>query len=184
MEESGEGQQEERQRDSLGRFIGERTNVEDVPRLPTFPARWVLEDPRGRPYLVSWEPRGVLSGHGLKMEKIHREDAVRVTTETGATRELTLEWRAMPRGSGRALFYRCPGCDQPRRCLYRLPVDGFVGSLLLRCQRCAKLTFECQGQYVNAVGRLFRDCLRADGDKLPRDRWDPRAFSDPRLAPE
>ncbi len=42
-------------RDADGRFSGPRVNVEQVPRLPTFPARWVLEDPRKRPYLVFWE---------------------------------------------------------------------------------------------------------------------------------
>jgi hypothetical protein len=37
-----------------GRFAGVRYDVESIPRLPTFPARWALEDPRGRPYLVFW----------------------------------------------------------------------------------------------------------------------------------
>jgi hypothetical protein len=31
-----------------------RVNVESVPRLPTFPARWVLNDPRGRAYFTFW----------------------------------------------------------------------------------------------------------------------------------
>jgi len=29
-----------------------------VPRLPTFPARWALEDPRRRSYFVFWTDRG------------------------------------------------------------------------------------------------------------------------------
>jgi len=45
----------ERGHDSDGRFAGSnRVNVEDVPRLPTFPAAWTLSDPRGRPYFVFW----------------------------------------------------------------------------------------------------------------------------------
>ena len=39
---------------SDGRFSGIRVNVESVPRLPTFPARWVLGDPRQRAYFVFW----------------------------------------------------------------------------------------------------------------------------------
>lgn len=37
-----------------GRFAGARLDVESVPRLPTFPVRWTLEDPRGRPSFVFW----------------------------------------------------------------------------------------------------------------------------------
>lgn len=48
--------------DSDGRFAGSnRVNVEDVPRLPTFPAAWTLSDPRGRPYFVSF-PGGLTRG--------------------------------------------------------------------------------------------------------------------------
>jgi len=47
--------------DSDGRFAGSnRVNVEDVPRLPTFPAAWTLSDPRGRPYFVSVPGGGLL----------------------------------------------------------------------------------------------------------------------------
>src|SRR5438132_13103142 len=102
-------------RDELGRFTGARINVEDIPRLPTFAARWALEDARGRPYIVVWEPRGFLAGHALRMEPTDRSNTVRVISETGGTTELELEWRAMPRGTGHVLFYRCPGCKQPRR---------------------------------------------------------------------
>ena len=35
-----------------------RVNVDRVPRLPTFPARWVLEDPRSRSYFVFWSDPG------------------------------------------------------------------------------------------------------------------------------
>ena len=61
-------------------------------------------------------------------------------------------------------------------------VGDFFGSLHLRCQRCAALRFECQGEYRNSMARLFADCFREDGDKVPRLRRDPCAFSDPRLA--
>ena len=56
-----------RKRDTAGRFAGPRANVEQVPRLPTFPARWVLEDPRRRPYLVFWTSNDGENRWGLKM---------------------------------------------------------------------------------------------------------------------
>ena len=37
-----------RPRSRDGRFMGPRANVEGVPRLPSFPASWALEDPRQR----------------------------------------------------------------------------------------------------------------------------------------
>ena len=37
---------------------GVRVNVDQVPRLLTFPARWVLEDPRSRSYFVFWSDPG------------------------------------------------------------------------------------------------------------------------------
>jgi hypothetical protein len=36
-------------RGSDQRFEGFRVNVESGPRLPVFPAKWALEDPRRRP---------------------------------------------------------------------------------------------------------------------------------------
>jgi len=44
----------QRRRDPDGRFAGARRNVEGVPRLPTFPLRWVLDDRRRCPYFVFW----------------------------------------------------------------------------------------------------------------------------------
>ena len=48
-------------REEDGRFSGARFNVEEIPRLPTFPARWALEDPRRVPYLVFWTTEGAHS---------------------------------------------------------------------------------------------------------------------------
>lgn len=43
-----------RVRASDGSFSGIRVNVESVLRLPTFPARWVLVDPRQRASFMFW----------------------------------------------------------------------------------------------------------------------------------
>jgi hypothetical protein len=100
-----------RARDGDGRFSGPRVNVEQVPRLPTFPARWVLEDPRQRPYLVFWvaEDDGALR-YALKMAPTGRPDSIMVTFDDGGTQRLTILRRPLPRGPGTALFYRCSWC--------------------------------------------------------------------------
>src|SRR5262245_13699252 len=55
-----------------------------IPRLPTFPARWVLEDPRRRPYLVFWVSDSGHLRYPLHMEQIGRAAAVRVTNRPDA----------------------------------------------------------------------------------------------------
>lgn len=165
---------EQASRDSDGRFSGIRVDVELVPRLPTFPARWALADPRRRPYFVFWtsEEDGDLR-YGLKMAPSEDGDAVLVTLENGETYRIPILRRPLPRGTGTALFYRCLWCRQPRRYLYRLSLSGttLVGYLGLRCQVCAGLRFASQG----------RDQGAAACGPLPRFPWDPRAVSDPRM---
>jgi hypothetical protein len=161
-------------RDSDGRLCGARVNVESVPRLPTFPARWVLADPRRRPYFVFWtsEEDGDLR-YGLKMAPTNVQDAVLVTLESGETHRILIVRRRLPRGTGMALFYRCPWCRKPRRHLYLLSRVGakLIDYLGLRCQVCAGLRFESQGRYQGADAWA----------PLPRFPWDPRAVSDPRM---
>src|SRR6267378_332405 len=112
-----------RKRDTAGRFAGPRANVERVPRLPTFAARWVLEDPRRRPYLVFWTSDDGEIRWGLKMAPTDDPDAVFVTLEGGQTQRLTIVRRPMPRGTGTVLFYLCSTCRKPRRYLYRLSLS-------------------------------------------------------------
>lgn len=67
-------------RDSEGRFSGVRYDVESVPRLPTLLARWALEDPRGRPYLIFWTTEDGSLAYPLRTVRIDGGKAVRVTT--------------------------------------------------------------------------------------------------------
>src|SRR5258707_12193258 len=71
----------ERGHDSDGRFAGSnRVNVEDVPRLPTFPAAWTLADPRHRPYFVFWtSPNDGTLTRVLRMESVQQGAAVQLT---------------------------------------------------------------------------------------------------------
>jgi hypothetical protein len=173
-----------RTRNTAGRFTGPRANVEDVPRLPTFPARWVLEDPRKRPYLVFWVSDHEKIAWALKMAPTQDADVLLVTLETGQTQRLILLRRPVPLGTGTALFYVCPSCARPRRYLYRLKssLTGVADCFGLQCQRCAGLCFRSQGRYRYALLRWTAEIMRLTGDKLPRWPWDPHAVSDPRLA--
>src|SRR5215467_2597735 len=103
-----------RKRGPDGRFEGPRVNVEDVPRLPTFPARWVLEDPRKRPYFVYWAP-GNGPAWALKMASAEEGRAVAVTFENGATQRIAVLRRRLPKGTGTSLLYLCPSCQRPCR---------------------------------------------------------------------
>jgi hypothetical protein len=80
--------------------------------------RWVLTDPRRRPYLVIWTSDDGGVRHGLKMAAAESQDAVLVTLETGETYRIRIPSRPLPRGTGVALFYRCLWCGKPRRYLY------------------------------------------------------------------
>ncbi len=103
---------------------GLRVDVEQVPRLPTFPARWVLEDPRKRPYLVFWVSDDGDRCHGIQMAPTGQPDSVMVTFDDGGPQRLTILRRSLPRGTGTALFYRCSWCHKPRRYLYLLTLSG------------------------------------------------------------
>ena len=161
---------------SDGRFSGIRVNVESVPRLPTFPARWVLGDPRQRPYFVFWTTDHGDLEYALKMAPSDDGAAVLVTVEDGETHRIEILRRPLPRRGGAALFYRCHGCRRPCRYLYRLSLVGntVTRRLGLRCQACAGLRFASQGSYISPWTRI-------PGVPLPREPWDPRAVSDPRM---
>ena len=107
------GQAPERPRDRKGRFSGLRFNVEKVPRLPTFPARWALEDPRGRPHFVFWTTEDGELSYSLRMIRIDGGTAVRVTMPSGMTRPIKILRRPLPPGTGTMILYCCPICEKP-----------------------------------------------------------------------
>jgi len=88
-----------------------------------------------------------------------------------------------------ALFYRCSGCQKPRRYLYRLTRSGdqLVDYFGLRCQVCAGLRFRSQGRYVTSFSRAVCALFlkgRRTVQLVSRSPWDPHAVSDPRLVAE
>ncbi len=75
-------------------------------------------------------------------------DSVMVTFDDGGPQRLTVLRRALPRGTGTALFYRCSWCHRPRQYLYLLTLSGtkLVSDLGLRCQVCSRLRFGSEGR--------------------------------------
>jgi hypothetical protein len=157
-----------------GRFEGAyRVNVEDVPRLPTFPAAWTLSDPRGRPYFVFWtSPFDNSLTRILRMESVQQGAAVQLTIPDLGVFQISIVRRPLPRRGGFAILYRCPGCARPRRHLYlrSLVIGRLVDYQGPLCQACAGLRWASQGRYLGVLRIPF-----------PRHPRDPRAVSDPRL---
>ncbi len=138
----------------------------------------VLDDPRKRPYVVFWVSDDGDRCHAIQMAPTGQPDSVMVTFDDAATQRLTILRRALPRGTGTALFYRCNWCQRACRYLYLLTLSRtkLVSDLGLRCQVCARLRFGSQGCYRSAFSRLW--------GTRPRYPWDPRAVSHPWLLEE
>jgi hypothetical protein len=170
-----------------GRFLGgRRVNVEGIPRLPTFPVAWTLADPRGRPYFVFWTGLDGALSHVLRLERAENGGAVRLRTPGGESFRVRIIRRPMPRRGGIGILFRCPNCDRAKRFLYLLSVvdRSLVAYQGPRCQACAGLRWSSQGRYQGFVERGFR-AVMSGGQAMrlpyPRDPWDPRAVSDPRM---
>ncbi len=162
-------------RDRSGRFNGFRVNLNQVPRLPILPARWTLDDPRGRTYFVFWTDPIKLA-RALFMASSDDGNAVVLSTPYILRRRIALERRYQ--WGGRVLFYVCAGCNRPRRYLYPWEmIDGrLVHDLSLRCAQCARLRYPCQG------GRGPGTTVEPWASSRPSvEPWEPRAVSDPRM---
>lgn len=148
-----------------GRFAGARVNVEDVPRLPSIVARWVIEDPRRRPYLAVWRSLWDDSV-ALAVRATVEGDAVRLESPGISSRVLVVR-RPIPGGKV-AVFWRCPGCAHPARFLY--PHQVTARGLRLAGPHCS----HCQGLRWATQGRTMLPGQRQLG-RLPRQPWDPVA---------
>ena len=97
-----------------------RVDVEDVPRLPTFPAAWTLADPRGRPYFVFWtSPLDDTLTRVLRMESAQQGAAVQVTIPDVGVFQIPIIRRPLPRrgGSRSSIGARAvPGRDATSTC--------------------------------------------------------------------
>jgi hypothetical protein len=105
-------------RDRDGHFCGMRVNVESVPRPPAFPARWLLDDPRGRAYFVFWTTRDGNVACALRVDAIEDDHTVTLRNDAGRSFRVGLVCRLLPTGGGTDILYQCAGCRCPRRYLY------------------------------------------------------------------
>ena len=163
----GEVNGETRTRGAGGRFWGPRVNVEDGPRLPAYVARYALEDPRARPYLVAWTDRRYGDRERVRLAfKVEPREGGRVRFLAPGLRETVGTVRVPIPGGRAALLWRCPRCARPARFLY---VHRLSGANLWEgspgCARCNGLRWGSQGRPLGG----WR------GRPLARHPWDPAA---------
>ncbi len=163
-----------------GRFSGFRVNTEDVPRLPAYVARYVLEDPRRRPYLALWTSYTWDAGDRVAMAMSAEPEGEYV--------RIGMPWTSGGVGSGYAhghggrvlvvrrpihggslvTLWRCPSCARPVRFLYFHRLTNWV--LVMAgpaCSRCQRLRWSSQGRRIPPFGHAM--------GPLPRRPWDPAA---------
>jgi hypothetical protein len=157
-------------RDSRQRFASYRVNCESVPCLPVWAVRWVLDDPRGIPYLLVW--RWLDRGEVREALRVSRTlppvEGVELKRTDGTSQVVETVRRPLPRNGGSALLLVCPHCGGPRRTLYGWSV---CAQQLLRslwqCRTCAGLRYRSEGTPPSSFARLVATA------------WDPCAFANP-----
>ncbi len=162
-------------RDEGGRFHGLRVNVEDVPRLPAYVAHYVLEDPRARPYLVTWTDQRYGEGERVALAvRVEPREGGRVRFLAPGLRETVGTVRVPIPGGRAALLWRCPLCGKARRFLYfhRVTGWGLYGGRA-GCARCNGLRWSSQGRVIGELARAMRGAWRRC--PVPRRPWDPAA---------
>ena len=151
-----------------GRFHSFRVNVEDLPRLPAYVARYVLEDPRRRPYLALWTSCTWGTGDRVALAMTAEPEGEYVRIVMHGYRGRVLVVRRPIHGGSLVTFWRCPSCARPVRYLYSLRATQ--SALVMdgpACSRCQRLRWSSQG-------RSRSPWMRGAGP-LPRRPWDPAA---------
>jgi hypothetical protein len=139
--------------------------------------RYVLGDPRRRPYFAfgTSEYDGELE-YGLRMAPSADGAAVVVTVEDGTSCRIEMLRHPLPRRGGSAVFYLCPGL--PAAASLPLPAqpsgERTDGSLRFAVSSLCETSVRLSGPLHHPWGRV-------PGVPLPREPWDPRAVSDPRM---
>ena len=155
-------------------FAGFRVNCESIPRLPAWAVRWVVDDPRGVPYLLVW--RWMDAGEIKEALRLSRRSSsfaeVEVKRTDGTSQIVETMRRRLPRNGGNALFLVCPCCGVPRRHLYGWSVVSpqRVARSLWICRTCAGLRYQSEGTYI----QLW---CRGLGGYPRTPPWDPWVFS-------
>lgn len=179
-----------------GRFFGRRVNCEQVPLLPAWAVRWVLDDPRKIPYLLVWtssrdetvqeavrvasysEPPGPFPLDWTGWVEIRRTDHARTLVRTVV--------RPLPRNGGQTRLLACPMCHTPRRALYGWEPGGRFTTSVQRsqwqCRRCARLRYSSEGGALLIRSRGMLGRLFGVGRSDRPEPWYPYVFTDPEEA--
>src|SRR5258708_790695 len=101
-------------RRSGGRFYGFRVNCEQVPMLPAWTVREVLDDPRMVPYLIVWKSRtgnevkqAVRLARSVLLINPSEVESAEIKWPDGNTVPVYLVWRRQPHGGCALLQKRC-----------------------------------------------------------------------------
>ncbi len=182
-----------------GRFFGRRVNCEQVPTLPAWAVRRVLDDPRKIPYLLLWRS----SWDGLIKEAVRvirlgpppylpEADSIEVKRTDGSVCHLRVLKRSLPRNAGYDVLLACPRCCSLRRALYGWaaggPYTNSAQTSLWQCRSCAGLRFSSEGgalvlrsrwAFARLIEQQFGRCCS------PRpESWLPYVFTSPEEAAE
>jgi|SRR6267143_1270509 len=154
-----------------GRFFGLRVNCEQVPSLPAWAVRRILDDPRKIPYLLVW--RRPWDGAIKEVVRVMRVappacfpevEAIEVKRSGRSVTDLHVFRRLLPRHGGHDIFLECPGCRELRRALYGWEAGGATTrSAYLsqwQCRECAGLRYASEGGALlirsrGIIGRMF-----------------------------
>jgi hypothetical protein len=133
-------------RDSDGRFVGARVNLENVPRLPAAVVASALAE--GHEFRLTWAP--VVPDGASEAAILRPEDEHVVVQRLGPggwPLHVEVETRPLPRRGGRAVLLRCPNCTHLVRHLYAWSHigSGRVIRSSWPCRRCAGLRYGSEG---------------------------------------
>jgi hypothetical protein len=179
-----------------GRFFGRRVNCEQVPALPAWAVRRVLDDPRKIPYLLIWkspwdsEVKEAVRVSNLGMTPYLPEaNSIEVKRTDGSVAYLRVFKRSLPRNVGNYLLLACPVCCSLRRALYGWEPGGEYTSSALRsqwqCRTCAGLRYASEGGALVFRSRcaILRPLAALWLSQRP-DSWYPYVFTSPKDAIE
>lgn len=183
-----------------GRFFGRRVNCEQVPLLPAWAVRPVLDDPRKIPNLFVWKSHSdgivqeaVRIASNKEIEGLGGLDwtsAVEVKRHDGTRNFIRTLLRPLPRNGGRVRLLICPYCNIARQALYGWEPGGRYTTSAQRCpwrcRKCAGLRYSSEGgalvlrsrwAFARLIEQRFNRC------RSPRpEPWLPYVFTSPEEA--
>ena len=179
-----------------GRFGGPRVDCEQVPLLPAWAVGWVLDDPRGIPYLFVWK----------RPEDSSVREVVRVSVYSEPPRQFPVSWagwaeikrpdgardrirtllRPLPRNGGNARLLICPYCKIPRRGLYGWELGGPYNARVMRstwgCRKCNLLPHASEGGALVVRPRGMLSLVFGAARSPRPEPWLPYVFTSPEEA--